>query len=193
MRSPQYRDSAEPSDWSDRSGAGNPRRQTQRERAAPPPTVVAGSGRGLTVLGAALIALIAGFIGAILDSVIFGQLGVFFGICFAIGCLIAVGRVHDDDLLAVVVMPPLIYAVITILFGLFHPSGGGDTAGLKNKVINVGSELILRAPVLIIAMVVVIIVATVRGRRVRAARQERERALAAAGSRGSSRGRRPTA
>ncbi len=151
--------------------------------------MVAGSGRGLTVLGAALIALVTGFIGAIFDSVAFGHLGVLFGIGFGIGCLIAVGRVHNDDLLAVVVMPPLIYAVITILIGLFHPSGGGDGAGLKNKVIDVGSELILRAPVLIVAMVIVIVVAAVRGRRVRAARQERERALAAAGSRG----RRPTA
>lgn len=148
-----------------------------------------GSRRGLTVFGAGLIALIGGFIGALLDVMAFGHLGVLFGIGFAIGCLMAVGRVHDDDLLAVVIMPPLAYAMITIVIGLVHPADGGNGPGVKNKVIDVGSELILRAPVLIIAMAIVILVASARWRRVRIARQERERALAS----GAARRRRPTA
>jgi hypothetical protein len=156
-----------------------PSRPSGRTPGSRPPTVVTGTKRGLTILGAVLITLACGYLGAVFDLIVFGHLAWFFGVGFVGGCFFAASRVHDDDLIGAVILPPLVYAAITITVGLVHPADGGSGSGLKNDILNVGSELILRAPPLIVAMIVVIGVTGVRYRRVRINRIERERTLAA--------------
>jgi lysylphosphatidylglycerol synthetase-like protein (DUF2156 family) len=134
---------------------------------------VTGSRRGLTILGAALLVLILGTVGVLADLILSGQVGLMFGIGFVVGCLLAAGRVHQEDLAGVVVMPPLAYAAITLVVGFIHPAAGGSGAGLKNKAIDIGSELVLKAPILIVGVVIVIVIVLNRARRVRAARRER--------------------
>jgi hypothetical protein len=145
-----------------------------------PPTTVKGTGLGLSILGATLLMTAGGAVGAAADLAVFQHLGWLFGVGFVAACLVAAGRMHDHDLIAAVILPPLVYGLITITVGAVDPSDGGNGPGLKNKAIDVGTELIFRAPVLIVAMVVVVAIAGIRHRRVRAARRQRERDLAAA-------------
>lgn len=124
------------------------------------------------MLGAALVVLGCGGAGAAADAVLSGKVGFLFGAGFVVGCLLAAGRVHQEDLAAVIVMPPLAYAVLALLIGTFHPSSGsGGGPGLKNKALDVASELVLKAPALIIGTVVAAAVAIRRARRARAARR----------------------
>ncbi|WP_322767939.1 DUF6542 domain-containing protein, partial [Frankia sp. Cr1] len=96
--------------------------------------MVTGSRRGLTVLGAALLVLLAGTTGAAIDVVLAGSLGVVFGVLFVAGCVLAATRVHPDDLLGIVITPPLVYALIAIGIGFAHPASGGVGSGMKSKV-----------------------------------------------------------
>ncbi|WP_322759674.1 DUF6542 domain-containing protein [Frankia sp. Cr2] len=145
--------------------------------------MVTGSRRGLTVLGAALLVLLAGTAGAAIDVVLAGALGVVFGVLFVAGCVLAATRVHPDDLLGIVITPPLVYALIAIGIGFAQPTSGGAGGGMKSKVISIGSDLILRAPVLLIGFFAVVLIAAVRARHARVARRDRERALNPPGNR----------
>jgi hypothetical protein len=127
--------------------------------------------------------LVVGGIGAAVDSVLSGELGIIFAALFVLACAVAATRVHVDDLVGVVIMPPLVYALITVTIGFAHPAAGGNGAGLKNKAIDIASELILRAPALLVAVAAVVLIAIVRARRAAVARRERERSLAQAAAR----------
>jgi hypothetical protein len=127
--------------------------------------------------------LVVGGIGAATDSVLSGELGIIFAVLFVLACAVAAAWVHVDDLVGVVIMPPLVYALITVTIGFAHPAAGGNGSGLKNKAIDIASELILRAPALLVAVAAVAVIAIVRGRRAAVARRERERALAQAEAR----------
>ncbi|MCK9926011.1 hypothetical protein MXD62_02335 [Frankia sp. Mgl5] len=149
-----------------------------RSGSPPPPTVVTGTRRGLTALGAGLVAVVVGGIGAAVDSLLFDNLSYVFGVLFVAACVLAAVRVHVDDLIGVVIMPPLAYAVITVVVGFLNPAAGDGSAGLRNRAIDIGSEMILHAPVLLTAVVLVTLIAAVRGRRAQVARRERQRSLA---------------
>jgi len=144
----------------------------------PPPSLFTGSRRGLTALGTAIVVLVVGGIGALIDSVAFDSLSYGFGILFIGACVVVAVRVHTDDLLGVVIMPPLVYALITIGVGYLDPSTGDGSSGLKNKAIDIGSEMILHAPILLAAFLAVTVIALFRGRRTQIARRERARAFA---------------
>jgi hypothetical protein len=139
--------------------------------------VVTGSRRGLTALGTGLLAVVLGGVGALIDTVVFGELGFVFGVTFVFGCVFSAARVHVDDLIGVVIMPPLAYAVIIIgkVFIDRPGGGGGSGGGLRNNAIDVGSEMILRAPVLLIAFGLVVIIAFRRGQLAKASRRARGR------------------
>ncbi len=149
--------------------------------------MVTGSRRGLTVLGAAILLILAGTVGATIDVVLSGSPGVAFGVLFVTGCILAATRVHPDDLLGTVIAPPLVYAVIAIGVGFTRPSSGDSGGGLKSKAIDIGSDLILRAPVLLLGFAAVVLIAMVRARRARVTHRIRERNLNPPGNR-----RRPT-
>jgi hypothetical protein len=137
-----------------------------------------GSRRGLTALGTGIVVLVIGGLGAAIDSVLFGSLSFVFGVLFVGSCVLAAARVHTDDLIGVVIMPPLAYALITIGVGYLDPATGDGSSGLRNKAIDIGSEMILHAPILLAAVVLVALVAIFRGRRAQVARRERQRSLA---------------
>ncbi|WP_250290030.1 DUF6542 domain-containing protein [Frankia sp. CiP1_Cm_nod1] len=188
VNSPPRRPSTGPSGRA--RGAGPPtarRGRTQGRRGDEAPTVVMGSRRGLTALGAALLLTLAGAVGAAIDVALSGSPGVAFGVLFIAGCILAATRVHADDLLGIVIAPPLVYALIAVGVG-FTRSSGDSGGGLKSKAINIGSDLILRAPVLLLGFAVVVLIAAVRARRARVTRHIHERNLRPPGNR-----RRPTA
>ncbi|WP_205447280.1 DUF6542 domain-containing protein [Candidatus Frankia alpina] len=174
-----------------RQSAGPPGRSARADRfddpyvrgsrgrtSAPPPTLFTGSRRGLTVLGTGIIVLVIGGVGALIDSVAFGSLKFAFGTLFIGACVLVAARVHTDDLIGVVIMTPLVYALITIGTGYLDPSTGDGSSGLRNKAIDIGSEMILHAPILLAAFLLVALIAVFRGRRAQVARRERQRALA---------------
>ncbi|WP_242605577.1 DUF6542 domain-containing protein [Frankia sp. Cppng1_Ct_nod] len=147
-----------------------------RRNGTPPPTVVTGSRRGLTVLGAAILVVLAGTAGAAVDLLFSDSPGITFGILFVAGCILAATRVHSDDLIGIVIMPPLVYALIVVGIGFVHPSSGSGTGGLRSKTIDIASNLILRAPILLIGFATVALIAAIRARRAQVTRRERERA-----------------
>jgi hypothetical protein len=108
--------------------------------------------------------------------VLSGSLGVVFGILFIAGCVLAATRVHPDDLLGIVITPPLVYALIAIGIGFAHPASNSTGGGIKSKAINIGSDLIIRAPVLLIGFFAVVLIALARARHARVTRRNRERA-----------------
>jgi len=142
-----------------------------------PTTIISNNRRGLTAFGASLIVMIIGAVGAAADVAVFGHISWIFGVLFVVACVACTLRTHVDDLVGVAIMPPLAYAVITTGVGLLHPATGSD-GGLKTKAIDIGSELILRAPSLLIAELLVVVIALVRARRATVARRERARAAA---------------
>lgn len=144
--------------------------------------MVTGTRRGLTALGAGLLALLVGGLGAAADSVLFDSLGIVFGVTFVAACILGAVRVHVDDLIGVAIMPPLVYALITVAIGFINPAAGDGSTGLQNKAIDIGSEMILHAPVLLAAVIPVAIIAAVRGRRAQVVRRERQRTLAQSAS-----------
>jgi hypothetical protein len=146
-----------------------------------PVTVVAGSRRGLTVIASAIVVLVIGILGAIINIAVSGGLGTIFVVVFAIGCVVAVTQVHTDDLFGTIVTPPLVYGIITVAIGLLHPSSGDSAKSTRDQIVNVGLELVLSAPALIIGFLLVLVIGLVRGRRAKVARRSRERALANSG------------
>jgi len=142
-----------------------------------PTTIVSQNRRGLSAFGAALIVLIISGVGAAGDVAVFDQLGWIFGVLFVLACVATALRTHVDDLVGVAIMPPLVYAAITVGVGVLHPASGSG-GGLRTKAIDIGSELILRAPSLLIAELLVIFIALIRARRATVARRERARAIA---------------
>lgn len=155
----------------DRAAAGRRRPTLQ------PTTVISGNRRGLTALGASLVVLIIGAVGAAADVAVFGHLSWIFGVLFVLACVASTLRTHVDDLVGVAIMPPLVYAALTTAVGFLHPATGSG-GGLKTKAIDIGSELILRAPSLLTAELLVVVIALVRARRATVARRERARAMA---------------
>jgi hypothetical protein len=173
------RQSPGPRDWADRyrEPVDGPPSSPRRRSTLQPTTVISDNQRALSAFGATLVVLIFSIVGAVADVAVFGSLGWIFGVLFVLSCTASTLRSHVDDLLAVAIMPPLIYALITVGVGVLHPSASTG-GGMKSDVINVGSELILRAPSLLVAEVLVILIAVIRGRRATVARRERARAAA---------------
>jgi hypothetical protein len=133
-----------------------------------------GDARGLTAAGCAVMLLIFGFIGALLDMFVGHDLWVFFGIAFVGASALSAGRAHAEDLGATIVLPPLVYLVIAFLFTLISPRSGTHTGGSRQFIIDFGGELVFSAPNLLIATVVALAVAVVRGRRSAARRRARQ-------------------
>jgi hypothetical protein len=156
-----------------REPVDSPSARTRRRATLQPTTVVSNNRRGLTAFGATLVVLIFSIVGTAADIAVFGSLSWIFAVLFVLSCLAATLRSHIDDLVAVAIMPPLVYALITVGVGILHPASSGSGGGLKAEIINVGSELILRAPSLLVAEVLVIITAVVRARRATVARRQR--------------------
>jgi len=104
--------------------------------------------RGLTALGAVVLTLVLSGAGGAVDVLTGPGLRWVFAVAFVISCLLAALSVHREDLLAVVVMPPLVYAALVLLAGLAE-SGGSSGSLLLHQAIQLFNGLVLGAPVLL--------------------------------------------
>ena len=117
--------------------------------------------RGLTAAGAVVVALVLGVVGATYDVATGSGLGTAFAVCFVAGCAIAALRVHREDLVAAVVMPPLVYLLLALLSGLAERdvSSGGFVTSQALELFN---ALVLGAPTLMAATAAAGVVAAAR-------------------------------
>jgi hypothetical protein len=123
-----------------------------------------GDGRGLTAAGGAVLLLLCASLGAAIDLATGQGLRVAFAVLFVGGSFLAAARVHREDLLAAMIMPPLVYLVLTMATAYAQPPSGGFEHGLRQNAIDLGTTLVLTAPVLLVATAVAVIVALRRGR-----------------------------
>ncbi|MBK5305940.1 MAG: hypothetical protein JJD92_04550 [Frankiaceae bacterium] len=118
--------------------------------------------RGLTAVGAVTVALLLGAAGGFIDVMTGQGLRTVFAVCFIAGCAFAALKVHREDLAATVVMPPLVYAAIALLAGVFSQTVavGGF---LTRNALELAVSLVLGAPVLLTATGLAFAIAVVRG------------------------------
>lgn len=125
-----------------------------------------GDSRGLTAFSAAVIVLLAGGFGAMIDLAVGSSLGGAFGVLFTLACAFVAARVHREDLAATIVLPPLAYLTLAIITAVIEPPEGGSLGGgIKDTAANVVQAMILGAPALLVATVAATVIAVVRGRR----------------------------
>lgn len=109
-----------------------------------------GDHRGLTATGAVAVAIGAGVVGGLIDVVTGAGLRTVFAICFVAGCATAAYKVHREDLVAAVVIPPLAYVALAVAANV-GARGFGGPSFLKQQVLELFAALILRAPVVLLA------------------------------------------
>jgi hypothetical protein len=117
--------------------------------------------RGLTAVGAVTVALLAGAAGGVIDVLTGPGLRTVFAICFIAGCAFAALKVHREDLIATVVMPPLVYVALALLAGAFSQTAavGG---WMTRQALELATSLVLGAPVLLTATGLAFVIAVVR-------------------------------
>jgi hypothetical protein len=118
--------------------------------------------RGLTALGAVSVALVLGALGGLVDVLTGPGLRTAFAICFVVGCAFAALRVHREDLVAAVVMPPLVYVVLALLAGAFSKTAAAG-GWLTRNALELATSLVLGAPVLLTATGLAFVIAVGRG------------------------------
>ena len=120
-----------------------------------------GDRRGLTATGAVLLALVLGLAGGAVDVFTGPGLRTVFGVCFVTGCALAALTVHREDLVAAVVMPPLVYVALALIAGLFEKTAAGGSF-LTQQALELANALVLGAPVLMAATLAALLVALFR-------------------------------
>jgi hypothetical protein len=118
--------------------------------------------RGLTAFGAVTLALVLGAAGGFVDVMTGSGLRTAFAICFIAGCAIAALKVHREDLIAAIVMPPLVYVVIALVAGAFSKTAGVGGV-LTQQALELATSLVLGAPVLLTATALAFVIAVARG------------------------------
>ena len=117
--------------------------------------------RGLTAVGAVALALALGTAGGLVDVLTGSGLRAVFAVCFVAGCGLAALLVHREDLVAAVVIPPLVYCVLALLAGALEATAGGQSL-LVRQAIQLTDALVLGAPVLLTATGTALVVAVAR-------------------------------
>ena len=120
--------------------------------------------RGLTTPGAAVVMLVVGLVGAVFDVATGQGLRLVFAVLFVGGCALGALAVHREHLKAVIVMPPLVYAVLALGASAAESWGDGGSF-LRDQALELVNSLVLRAPVLVTGFLVVLVLALLRGMR----------------------------
>jgi hypothetical protein len=120
-----------------------------------------GDRRGLTATGAVAVALLLGLAGGAFDVLTGPGLREVFAVAFISGCVVAALTVHREDLVACVVMPPLVYVVLALLAGAVERTVGTGSF-LTQQVLELANALVLGAPVLMAATAAALAIAVVR-------------------------------
>jgi hypothetical protein len=118
--------------------------------------------RGLTAAGAVAVALLLGAGGGLIDVLTGPGLRTVFAVCFVAGCALAALTVHREDLVAAVVMPPLVYVVLAAVAGAFSETAVAGSR-LTRQALEMASSLVIGAPVLLTATGVAFVIAVFRG------------------------------
>jgi hypothetical protein len=119
--------------------------------------------RGITATGAVAVALLAGLLGGAVDVATGPGLRYVFSVLFVAGCGFAATRVHREDLVAAVTIPPLAYLALLAVGALFETAGvGGST--LTREFGQLVNALVLKFPVLFFATLSSAVIALVRWR-----------------------------
>lgn len=118
--------------------------------------------RGLTATGAVALALVLGMAGGLVDVLTGPGLRTVFAICFVAGCGLAALLVHREDLVAAVVIPPLVYCVLALLAGAVESTVGSQSL-LTRQALELLNALVLGAPVLLTATGLALAIAVMRG------------------------------
>ena len=122
-----------------------------------------GGAPGLTAPGVAVIVLGASALGAVIDSIVRGDLGTFFAIMFVASSVYAATQVRRRDLLAAVIVPPLVFLTILGVHELVSPTG--TSRALIDLVGDLVSTLALNAPTLWLGTGAAAVIVFVRHRR----------------------------
>ncbi len=122
-----------------------------------------GGTAGLTAPGVAVIVLGASALGAIIDSIVRSDLGPFFAIMFVASSVYAATQVRRRDLLAAVIVPPLVFLTILGVHELISPTG--TSRAMIDLTGDLVSTLALNAPTLWIGTGAAAVIVFVRHRR----------------------------
>lgn len=160
----------EVSSWTGPREAGEPRptpdASAEQVDAAPGHHLPAGAHlsdrRGLTATGAVALALALGIAGGLVDVLTGPGLRTVFAVCFVVGCGLAALTVHREDLVAAVVIPPLVYCVLALLAGAVETTVGSQSL-LTRQALELLNALVLGAPVLLTATGLALVIAVARG------------------------------
>ena len=117
--------------------------------------------RGLTAFGAVTIAMALGLLGGTIDVITGPGLRTVFAIFFIAGCALAAVLVHREDLLATVVMPPLLYVALA-LFAAGVEFSGVTGGWLSHQISETVTALILGTWTLVSAVAAAAVVAIYR-------------------------------
>lgn len=136
---------------------------------APPPPhehslltgATVGDRRGLTATGAVAVALVLGLAGGAFDVLTGSGLREVFAVSFVTGCILATLTVHREDLVAAVVMPPLVYVVLALIGGAVERTAVAGSF-VTQQAIELANALILGAPILMAATGAALLVALAR-------------------------------
>jgi hypothetical protein len=145
--------------WTDADGSARP---TPDASTAAAHGVHVADRRGLTAVGAVTVALVLGAAGGFIDVMTGEGLRTVFAVSFIAGCAIAALKVHREDLIAAIVMPPLVYVVIALLAGAFSKTTAVGGV-LTRQALELATSLVLGAPVLLTATGLAFVIAVARG------------------------------
>lgn len=120
-----------------------------------------GDRRGLTATGAVAVALLLGIVGGAIDVATGPGLREVFAVTFVTGCVLAALTVHREDLVAAVVMPPIVYVVLALIGGAVERTAMPGSF-LTQQAIELVNALVLGAPVLLTATGAALLVALAR-------------------------------
>ena len=115
---------------------------------------------GLLPAAAVLLAGALALVGALLDLLTGPGLGLVFDVLFVLGCAAAAALVKRDGLRAVVVAPPLLFAVMALGSGLVQTDSAPRTP--MRQTLALFTELVVGAPTLVTGTVVAAVIALVR-------------------------------
>lgn len=114
------------------------------------PTVVRSTSPRLTAAGGVMLATGAGLFGAVIDVLTGAGLRTLFSLFFIAGCVAAAALVRRHDLLATVVLPPLVYLLIALLTAAVEISGAAGS-WVAREAFEAGTSLVVHAPTLVVA------------------------------------------
>lgn len=121
----------------------------------------AASRGGLSGTGAVALTFVFGLVGMGIDLLTGTGLRLVFSVLFVVGCAVAAALVRREHLLVPVVAAPLLFTLLALITETVQSSTGSG-GWLTQHVLGVGTDLVTKAPVLIVGTVLAGIVALIR-------------------------------